>query len=59
MVRANYASQKRLIEVRAFPGLNHPSDEDLSPGTPVKIQTWGTHGSCDNKLLPCLFVADC
>ena len=39
-----------------FPGLNHPSDEDLSPfptnedlfagapvpGTPVRIETWGT-----------------
>jgi hypothetical protein len=49
-----------LIVFVAFPGLNHPSDEDLSLfptnedlfagapvalGTPVKIETWGTHFS--------------
>jgi len=26
---------------------NHPSDEDLSPETPVKIETWGTHFCAD------------
>jgi 4-diphosphocytidyl-2-C-methyl-D-erythritol kinase len=33
--------------VRGFPGLNHPSDEDLSLGTPIKSETWGTHGRAD------------
>jgi hypothetical protein len=28
----------RGVGVRAFPGLNHPSDEDLSLGTPVKSE---------------------
>jgi len=30
------------VEVRAIRGLNHPSNEDLSLGTPIKIETWGT-----------------
>jgi 4-diphosphocytidyl-2-C-methyl-D-erythritol kinase len=29
-------------EVGGIPGLNHPTDEDLSVGTPVKIEPWGT-----------------
>jgi len=36
---------------RAIPGLSHPSDVDLSPGTPVRSEIlrqaqdrlWGTH----------------
>jgi hypothetical protein len=26
---------------------DHPSDEDLSLGTPVKSETWGTHFRAD------------
>ena len=32
------------IGFSGIPGLNHPSDEDLSPGTP-EIETWGTRRS--------------
>src|SRR5579862_351102 len=27
---------------RRLPGHSHPNDEDLSLGTPVKFETWGT-----------------
>jgi hypothetical protein len=30
-----------------FPTLDHPSDEDLSPGTPVAELGWGTHRRAD------------
>jgi Fe-S cluster biogenesis protein NfuA len=33
----------------AIPGPNHPTDEDLSVGTPVTIGTWGTPGWCNIK----------
>ncbi len=31
--------RRRRVWVRCFQGLNHPSDEDLSPGTSVRIET--------------------
>jgi len=44
-VEADVLMKLAYEQIRSNPGLNHPSNEDLSLGTPVKIETWGTQQS--------------